>query len=291
MNIRLAAVAVLLLTGSTLAEGAEGRTIIFPATQPTAAPPKNPQIDTTGVLTINAPVAFSTTASSDAGNAITYSWDFGDGSPLDTRQKPTHIYTRPATYSVTLTITEAANSTPLVKTLSAVITDAIKAPRFLAGFDFRKSGKDNLMLQGTLKVPTGDAVKSKAINCDIGGILFGFTLDSRGAAKFTTNSNVVSGIATTNGNVVGKFNIFVKHRPPGIDYTDAKFTLKMNNGNLLPALADEFVFNRDADKEPVKIIAKMTIVGVTSNGNGNSLYQSTLAPNFTAKKDVKGKLR
>jgi hypothetical protein len=290
MTIRFASViAVLLLAGQSFA--ADSRAISFPASQPTAAPPKNPQIDTTGVLTINAAVAFSTTATSDSGNAITYSWDFGDGSPLDTRQKPTHIYTRPATYTVTLTIKEAGNDTPLVKTLSAVITDAIKAPRFLAGFDFRKSGKDNLLLQGTLKVPTGDAVKSKTINCDIGGILFGFTLDAKGAAKITTNSNVVSGIATTNSNVSGKFNIFVKHRPSGVEYTDAKFTLKMKDGVFLPALADEFVFNRDAEKEPVRIVAKMTIVGVSSNGNGSSLYQSTLAPSFTAKKDLKGKLR
>ena len=38
-------------------------------------------------------------------SASTWLWDFGDGSPTSTSQNPTHPYTTPGTFSVTLTIT------------------------------------------------------------------------------------------------------------------------------------------------------------------------------------------
>ncbi|MEW6470418.1 MAG: PKD domain-containing protein [Bacteroidota bacterium] len=34
--------------------------------------------------------------------AVSYTWNFGDGSPLDNQQSPTHTYTSPGTYTVTL---------------------------------------------------------------------------------------------------------------------------------------------------------------------------------------------
>ncbi len=38
-------------------------------------------------------------------NAVTYSWNFGDSSPLDNTANPTHDYTSNGTYTVTLTVT------------------------------------------------------------------------------------------------------------------------------------------------------------------------------------------
>ncbi len=38
-------------------------------------------------------------------NASTYSWDFGDGSPVNTTQNPTHTYTTGGSYQVCLTVT------------------------------------------------------------------------------------------------------------------------------------------------------------------------------------------
>ena len=44
-------------------------------------------------------------------NANSYRWDFGDGSPIDTSENPTHTYTQPGTYTVTLTAIGANNLT------------------------------------------------------------------------------------------------------------------------------------------------------------------------------------
>lgn len=44
------------------------------------------------------------TANSNGSPGTQYSWDFGDGSPLDTNQNPLYAYGAPGTYTVTLTI-------------------------------------------------------------------------------------------------------------------------------------------------------------------------------------------
>jgi PKD repeat protein len=41
-------------------------------------------------------------------DSLTYEWDFGDGSPINNDQNPTHEYSWPGTYTVTLTVTDEA---------------------------------------------------------------------------------------------------------------------------------------------------------------------------------------
>ena len=52
-------------------------------------------------------VQFSSAASTDPdGSIVSYSWDFGDGSPVSTDPSPTHTYDTIASYSVLLTVTD-----------------------------------------------------------------------------------------------------------------------------------------------------------------------------------------
>jgi len=50
------------------------------------------------------------------GVPTTWDWDFGDGSTHGTTQNPTHIYTAPGTYTVTLIATNSAGSDTEIKT-------------------------------------------------------------------------------------------------------------------------------------------------------------------------------
>ena len=162
--IAIIALAVL----STAAVGDEGsakRDIALPAT-PTTTAPKNPSVSTTGTLTILQSVAFAATATSSSKAAISYSWDFGDGSAPDTRQNPTHVFTVPKTYT---------------------------ASRLLSAFDFKKTGKDQLKLSGILRVPTN--LKQPEVSLDIGGITAKFNLDERGWSEIKASDTVVSGKA------------------------------------------------------------------------------------------------
>ncbi|MFA6243831.1 MAG: PKD domain-containing protein, partial [Candidatus Hydrogenedentales bacterium] len=51
-------------------------------------------------------VSFTDTSTTSGGAITTWAWDFGDGGPVITTPNPTHTYTNPGSYTVTLTVTE-----------------------------------------------------------------------------------------------------------------------------------------------------------------------------------------
>ena len=58
------------------------------------------------------PVQFNAAATDpDAGDTVSYSWDFGDGSPASTQQNPTHTYTTPGEKTAKLTVSDGKGGT------------------------------------------------------------------------------------------------------------------------------------------------------------------------------------
>jgi glucose/arabinose dehydrogenase/regulation of enolase protein 1 (concanavalin A-like superfamily) len=81
---------------------------IFPSGSiaPTAAASASPHA---GSASLN--VQFSSVGSSDAyGLPLTYSWDFGDGSPVSTAANPSHLYASNGTYTATLTVSNGTST-------------------------------------------------------------------------------------------------------------------------------------------------------------------------------------
>lgn len=77
-------------------------------------------------------ISFNGGGSSDPeGGAITYAWDFGDGSTANTKT-PSHAYAQPGTYTVTLTVTDAFGATSTA-TISVVVTQINRPPVANAG--------------------------------------------------------------------------------------------------------------------------------------------------------------
>jgi PKD repeat protein len=67
---------------------------------------------------INQKIVFTNTSA----NAVSYTWDFGDGSGLVTEPSPTHTYATAGTYTVTLTATGVTGSADAVqKTMTLTI--------------------------------------------------------------------------------------------------------------------------------------------------------------------------
>src|SRR5258706_4526265 len=90
------------------------------ALPPTALASATPRFGTTPLS-----VAFNGSGSSDPeGQPLTYSWNFGDGSPLATSANPSHTFYgpvgAPTTYNVTLAVRDASNQTAVAQTAIAV---------------------------------------------------------------------------------------------------------------------------------------------------------------------------
>lgn len=67
------------------------------------------------------PVEFSSAGSTDAdGTIVSYSWNFGDGSALDSSQNPTHTYTSTGSKTAVLTVTDDDGATSTQSVVIAV---------------------------------------------------------------------------------------------------------------------------------------------------------------------------
>ncbi len=118
---------------------------------PTTPPPPLPPVANAGgpyAANEGAAVAFNGSGSSDAGGlALTYSWDFGDGSPAATGATPTHTYAdnRSTPYTVTLTVTNAGSLSNVASTTATISNVApsvspISGATIVAGQSFISSG-------------------------------------------------------------------------------------------------------------------------------------------------------
>lgn len=105
-----------------------------PAPTPSPAPAPSPAADgTTASFTdVASGLDYTFTDTSTPGTGFTissWSWDFGDGSPADTTQNPTHSYTHDGTYVVTLTVIDSnAQTATYSVALDVVATVPVAAP-------------------------------------------------------------------------------------------------------------------------------------------------------------------
>ncbi|RYZ25925.1 MAG: PKD domain-containing protein, partial [Chitinophagaceae bacterium] len=74
-------------------------------------------------------INFTDQSTSQNSTIASWQWNFGDGSPSSTQQNPSHTYTAPGTYNITLTTTSATGCVSVPETRQVVI-NALPSPNF-----------------------------------------------------------------------------------------------------------------------------------------------------------------
>jgi PKD repeat protein len=115
-------------------------------------------------------------------DGLTFTWDFGDNTPISTEKSPKHIYATKGKYIVTLTATGASGSTPSTKstTLNLVIACKDKPGNLLKGGSMEEADAVHWKVVTTTKDETKNNVlvpvnykfgakENAPTNCDGGG--------------------------------------------------------------------------------------------------------------------------
>ena len=85
------------------------------------------------------PVTFSSAGSFDPDGTITYSWNFGDGSPASTSANPSHTYATDGTFTATLTVTDNDGGTATATAVTTVAANQLPVGVANASLDAGKA--------------------------------------------------------------------------------------------------------------------------------------------------------
>ncbi len=92
-------------------------------TNPTVTSSRTP----TGERAVGVPISFTAVGTDTDGDALTYSWNFGDGTPVSTEQNPVKTFLTVGTFSVVVTVSDGRGGTGTAAPLSVVV-QANRAP-------------------------------------------------------------------------------------------------------------------------------------------------------------------
>jgi PKD repeat protein len=159
--------------------------------------------------TVNNAVSFSGTGSTDPkSEALTYAWDFGDGS-TGTGATTTHTYATASTFTVKLTVTNT-DSLSNSATTTATITAGTQAPTANAGGPYTGSAGNAVSFSGTGSTDPKGETLTYAWNFGDGATGSGATTTHTYANSGTftvsltvTNTDSLSNTATTTATISG----------------------------------------------------------------------------------------
>ncbi len=169
-------------------------TVQPPPNQPPVLQPMTPVAGQEGT-----PVAFGASASDPESQPLSYTWDFGDGSPAGIGATPTHTYADNGVYTVTVVVSDGdltATTSTSVTVTNVAPTASLVAPggNVTAGFPF------TLSLTNLADVSPVDLAAGFQYQFDCGS---GVLQPSAGATT-TCTAPVTTGATTVRGKLIDK---------------------------------------------------------------------------------------
>ncbi len=93
-------------------------------------------------VNINDVISFSVTATDpDAGDTLTYSWDFDDGSPLGSGSSPTHSYSTAGTYVAVVTVSDGNGGVDSDSANAVVVATTVTFRQNVNGYTGTQNGQ------------------------------------------------------------------------------------------------------------------------------------------------------
>ena len=225
-----------------------------------------------------------------AGSAFV--WAFGDGSS-DTGSGATtsHAYTSAGVFTVTVTVTNGAQSTtgavtvtvngPIIGTgpnsngsgfsdafiaafgsapfsLTGITPQPLAGAKLAVKLNFSIQSSDSLTLSGVLPIPAGFTVAGTKLGFALGSLAPVFILNARGQAKSGNDQATVS----------------IKSKKGVVAAQNAKFTIKLSKDSLAAGLATFGLTNDPAKLKPVSFTGAVVFAGAVSSINLSEHYTS-----------------
>ena len=219
----------------------------------------------------NLPFTFDASTSTDPENAIaSYVWDFGDGTPAGSGQIISKVYKEPGTYTVTLTITDAAGvSTTISRIIEVLPADQAGLYNgfvdYKVGWNRLADSKDTFSLSASVNIGDDVIGKDTTLAVEIAGQRFTGKLDlklrdsSNANAKWTVKSNirkqpsgtVLLTLKVKNASLGVGFNqlgVLTNGDPSDVIEKDIPVRLEIGTRSFEVLVPSEFKFNTTGQK-------------------------------------------
>jgi len=213
---------------------------------------------------VGTPVTFAAQAADADGDALEYTWDFGDGTTA-VGASVSKSFAGAGVYIVTVTVFDGqagtAQSVDLVVNAQTA-QDSFAVSKVKLGFSFTKSNSDTLTFSGQIPVPPGFSPAGKSVRVLIGGFVNSATLNEKGASDDKTFA-----LRSKKGSATASFSFTVKNRDLFVPLQSQGFTKTAPN----PALDFPVIVVLDGTSHLSRITLAYTVKasrGTPQSGTG-----------------------